>query len=208
MPGQDDHCEPLQAHATRLSMRTPILFNLPEQIETKRLLIRYPRPGDGPLVYAAVLESLASLRQFPASLPWAMHEPSLEASEQFCREGQAGYLLRTNLPMLLFLKGSETHVGNSGLHRFDWSVPKCEIGFWVRAPYAGQGFITEAVKAISAFGFTHLGLRRIEALADEANLASCRVCERAGYALEGTLRHERSGPDGALRNTRVYASVC
>jgi RimJ/RimL family protein N-acetyltransferase len=195
----------MQFHRTPVP--NPILLNIPDQLETERLLIRCPRPGDGPIVYASVHDSLASLRQFPASLPWAMQEPALEASEQYCREGQAGYLLRTNLPMLLFLKGTDTHVGNSGLHRFDWSVPKCEIGYWVRAGFEGQGFITEAVKAISAFGFTHLGLRRIEALADEANLASCGVCERAGYALEGTLRHERSGPDGTLRNTRVYAAV-
>ena len=158
-------------------------------------------------MHESVVESLTALRAFPASLPWAMSEPSVDASEQFCREGEANDRLRTSLPMLLFLKDSQVHVGNSGLHRLDWSVPKCEIGYWVRSRFAGQGYITEAVRAITAFAFRHLGMRRVEALPDEANLPSCRVSERAGYTLEGTLRHERCGPAGDLRNTRVYAVV-
>ena len=188
-------------------MTHPVLREVPEHLETERLLIRCPRPGDGPIVHASVLESLAALRGFPASLPWAMQEPSVDASEQFCREGAAHYRLRTSLPMLLFLKGSDVHVGSSGLHGFDWTVPKCEIGYWGRSGFAGQGFITEAVRAITAFAFQHLGMRRIQALPDAANLPSCRVCERAGYTLEGTMRHDRRGPAGDMRNTRVYAVV-
>jgi RimJ/RimL family protein N-acetyltransferase len=65
----------------------------------------------------------------------------------------------------------------------------------------------EAVRAITAFALDTLGMRRIEALPDDLNAASCRLCERAGYVLEGTLRHERKAPDGALRNTRLYAFV-
>lgn len=188
-------------------MAHPILREVPEQLETERLLIRCPRAGDGAIVHASVLESLAALRGFPASLPWAMQEPCVDASEQFCREGEAHYRLRTSLPMLLFLKGSHVHAGSSGLHGFDWSVPKCEIGYWGHSRFAGQGFITEAVRAITAFAFQHLGMRRIQALPDEANQPSWRVCERAGYTLEGTMRHDRCGPGGDMRNTRVYAVV-
>jgi RimJ/RimL family protein N-acetyltransferase len=188
-------------------MTSPILRNIPLQLETGRLLIRCPRPGDGALVHAAVVESLAALREFPASLPWAMFEPSVDASEKFCREGQVNYLLRTSLPMLLFLKGTNTLVGSSGVHAMDWAVPKCEIGYWGRASFGRQGLVTEAVKDITAFAFAQLGMRRVEALPDVANLPSCRVCERAGYVLEGTLRNERMAPDGSLRHTRVYAAV-
>lgn len=188
-------------------MPHPILRDVPEHLESPRLLIRCTRPGDGATVHAGVLEALTALRAFPASLPWAQHPPSVEASEQFCREGAAQHRLRTGFPMLLFLKDGVTHVGSSGLHRVDWSVPRCEIGYWVRPRFAGQGYITEAVLAITAFAFAHLGMRRVEALADDANGPSCRVCERAGYTLEGVLRHERAAPGGDLRNTRVYATV-
>jgi RimJ/RimL family protein N-acetyltransferase len=190
-----------------LMMPNPLLRDIPLQWETQRLLIRCPQPGDGAIVHAATVESLSALREFPASLPWAMFEPSVEASEKFCREGQANYLLRTSLPMLLFLKGTNTLIGSSGLHAMAWAVPKCEIGYWGRTCFAGQGLITEAVKAITAFAFLQLGMHRIVALPDAANLPSCRVCERAGYVLEGTLRNERMAPDGSLRDTRVYAAV-
>lgn len=185
----------------------PITRDIPTRIETARLLIRCPEPGDGTAVFAGIVDSLPSLRQFPASLPWAVFEPSVEESEKFCREGQAKYLLRTEMPMLLFLKAGNVYVGGSGLHSFDWSVPKCETGYWLRTGYTKQGLAAEALGAVTEFAFATLGMRRIEALPDDENLASCKVCERAGYSLEGILRNERAEISGRLRNTRVYATT-
>jgi RimJ/RimL family protein N-acetyltransferase len=183
----------------------PITRDIPTRIETPRLLIRCPEPGDGAAVFAGVVASLESLRQFPASLPWSVFEPSVDESERYCREGHAKYLLRTEMPMLLFSKADDVYIGGSGLHSFDWSVPKCEIGYWLRSGYTKQGLAAEAVGAITAFAFSNLGMRRVEALPDDENLASCKVCERAGYSLEGVLRNDRAEPNGRLRNTRVYA---
>jgi hypothetical protein len=106
----------------------PILRDIPEEIESRQLNIRPPRPGDGEMVFEAMRESLVDLRRFPASLPWALPEPSLAASEKFCREGYANFLARRDLPLLLFLKESGGMVGASGLHRIDWRVPG-----WARA---------------------------------------------------------------------------
>lgn len=181
----------------------PSLPEVPAQFETERLVIRAPCAGDGVIVHASVVESLDSLREFPASLPWAVAPPLLEASERFCVEGAATYRALTDMPMLLFLKESGEHVGGSGLHRFDWSVPVGEIGYWCRTRFRGRGLITEAVKAIAAFGFEHLRLARVEALPDERNMASCRVCERAGLRLEGAIR--KGGGTAADRNVSVYA---
>ncbi len=186
-------------------MQSPILLDIPTQLESERLIIRCPKPGDGPAHHEGVIESLDALRQFPASLSWAMAEPSLDSSENYCRNGQASYMLRTAMPMALFLKETKTFIGSSGLHAFDWSVPKCEIGYWVRSGYAKKGLITEAVKAITTFAFEKLGMRRVEALPDHENRASCLVCERAGYRLEGILQNERAEPNGRLRNTCMYA---
>jgi hypothetical protein len=185
--------------------KTPTLLEVPTRIETERLLLRCPEPGDGALVYAGVHDSLAALRQYPASLPWAVFEPSIESSEAYCREGQAKYLLRTEMPMLIFLKQRNIYVGGTGLHAFDWSVPKAETGYWVRSGYLGQGIASEAVSAVIGFALKTLGMRRVEALPDEENLASCGVCERVGMTLEGTLRNDRVEPGGRLRSTRVYA---
>ncbi len=185
----------------------PILRDIPESFESERLKIRPPRQGDGQLVFDAVRESLADLRRFPASMLWALAEPSMESSEKFCREAYSNFLARRDLPLLLLLKESDVMVGSSGLHRIDWSVPKFEVGFWGRSSYQGKGLVTEGVAAIVNFAFEKLGARRVESLADDANDRSCRLCERLGFTLEGTLRHERVDPNGLLRSTRVYAKV-
>jgi RimJ/RimL family protein N-acetyltransferase len=188
-------------------MTNPILQNVPDHLETERLLIRSPRPGDGAIVHEAVVETLAELRVWGASLPWAMAEPSVDASEIFCRESQAAYLSRRDFPVLLFLKQGNIFVGGSGLHVRDWAVPMLEVGYWCRKSQQRRGLIAEAVRAITAFAVSELKARRIECRTDEENIASRRVCERAGYQLEGILRHERVDPNGKLRNTCCYAFI-
>lgn len=183
----------------------PILRHLPDVFETERLIVRCPRPGDGVAVHAAVVETLAELRAWPASLPWAQGEPSVDVSEEFCRRACADYLLRRQLPMLVFLKSNGDLVGSSGLHDPDWSLPKFELGYWCARSYHGRGMMTEAVRGITEFGFATLGARRICIRTDAKNQPSRRLAERAGYTLEGILRNERAGPAGDLRDTCIYA---
>ena len=188
-------------------MNNPILQDIPESLETERLLIRCPRLGDGAAVHEAVVETLSELRAWGASLPWAMAEPSVDASETFCRESYAAYMSRKDFSVLLFLKESNIFVGGSGLHVRDWAVPKMEIGYWCRKTQQGRGFITEAVRAITSFAVSELKARRIECHTDEENFASRRVCECARYQLEGIVRHDRVAPTGELRNTCSYAYI-
>ena len=77
------------------------------------------------------------------------------------RLAQARFAGREDLMLLLLLRGTRTFVGNSGLHRIDWEVPKFEIGYWCRTRFTGQGYVTEAVRGISAFAFDTLGARRL-----------------------------------------------
>ena len=183
----------------------PLLLDLPDQFETERLLIRAPHTGDGPVVHEAIMETLDDLRRFPSSLRWALETQTLERAESFCRRGAAFWLLRADLPMLLFRKADGEFVGGSGVHRFDWAERRFEIGWWCRKRYQRQGFITEAVRAVIEYTFRHLGARRVFALGDDANAASWRVCERVGMAYEGTMRSERADPDGTRRDMRIYA---
>ena len=87
----------------------------------------------------------------------------------------------------------------------DWSVPKFEIGYWVRTRFVGEGYATEAVGGIGAFAFEHLGARRIEIRCDPHNRRSVRVAQRAGFRLEGELRNAEVGPDGEPRNVLVFS---
>jgi RimJ/RimL family protein N-acetyltransferase len=183
----------------------PLLLDIPDQFETERLWIRAPRAGDGKVVHAATVETLEDLRRFPSSIRWAAEKPTVERAESFCRRSAALWLLRADLPMLLFNKADEDFVGGTGLHRFDWAERRFEVGWWCRKRYQRQGFITEAVRAVIDYAFTHLGARRVFALGDEANSASWRICERVGMTYEGTMRGERADPDGTRRDMRIYA---
>jgi RimJ/RimL family protein N-acetyltransferase len=58
------------------------------------------------------------------------------------------------------------------------------LGPWAR----GLGYASAGLRALCAFGFGTLGLRRIEWWASVGNHASRRVAERAGFRMEGVVR--------------------
>ncbi|MEZ4713461.1 MAG: GNAT family N-acetyltransferase [Caldilineaceae bacterium] len=182
----------------------PILRDFPDHFESERLLIRGPRPGDGPELNAAVIDSLAELKPW---MPWAQKPPTLEESEENARRGHVRFMTREDLWLLLFSKGTHTMVGGSGLHRIDWDIPSFEIGYWVRTPYAGQGYITEAVAAITDFAFDVLGARRVFIKCDAKNERSAAVARRLDFSFEGTLHCDTRDHFGNLRDTLVFAKV-
>jgi RimJ/RimL family protein N-acetyltransferase len=138
-------------------------------------------------------------------MPWAVDIMSEEQYEIRVRNGRLKFLAREDLWMMLLLKDTDTIVGGSGLHRIDWSVPKLEIGYWVRTRFAGQGYITEAVNAITAFAFDVLKAKRVEIRCDVKNERSAAVARRAGYTLEGTFHNDARDHYGNLRDTYVFA---
>jgi RimJ/RimL family protein N-acetyltransferase len=184
-------------------MTEPLLRDFPESFESERLLLRAPRPGDGAVVNAAVVESFDALH---AWVPWARDCPTLEESEVFVRQSVANWRLRSDLPLLLFRKEEpKVLVGMSGLTRMDWSVPRFEIGYWTRTRCEKKGYATEASRAIAAFAFDALGARRVEIHCDAGNAASARVAERAGFVLEARLKNHLVRGDGRLSDTLIYA---
>jgi RimJ/RimL family protein N-acetyltransferase len=188
-------------------MPHPLLIDPLDRLDSERLILRTPQPGDGRMLFEAVSESLQDLRRFLASLPWVAEEPSVETSEVFCRNAVANFHARKDFPFLLMERATDRLVGVCGLHRPDWNTPKFEIGYWCRTSASGRGFVTEGVKALSAYASSHLHAARLEIITDEENTPSRRVAELAGFVLEGTLRADRRAPDGTLRNTCVYAQI-
>lgn len=188
-------------------MRDPLLVDVPTRIETSRLILRPHRAGDGPILHEALVESLAELRRFLWFLPWIAEEQTPEQAEIRCRKSEANFLARTDLAFLAFEKTSGNLVGSVGLHRTDWTVPKSEVGYWVRRSAAGKGYATEGVQAVVACAFDKLGARRVELVTDEENVASRKVAERCGFELEGVLRSVQRGQDGSLRSTCIYARL-
>lgn len=185
-------------------MPDPRAIHVPEQFESERLIIRAPRPGDGAELNAAIRESISDLSPW---MPWADHTPELAETEANVLSASDSYKARTDLRMHLFLKSTGILIGSSGLHKIDWAVPKFEIGYWVRSSCTGQGYITEAVRAISGFAFRELGAQRVAICMDPQNVRSRMVAERAGFEFEGRMRNNARQTSGLLRDTLVYSKI-
>jgi RimJ/RimL family protein N-acetyltransferase len=197
----------LTANSGAIIMDEPILFDFPYSFDTERLTIRGPLPGDGKEIHAAVMESVDALRPW---MPWAAGKIlSAEEYEVRARQGQLKFLAREDLWMMPLLKGTNTIIGGTGLHRINWSVPRFEIGYWVRTGYARQGYISEAVAGLTDFAIETLGAKRVEIRCNALNERSAAVPRRLGFMHEATLRHEdRNHITNDLRDTMIFAKIC
>lgn len=63
-----------------------------------------------------------------------------------------------------------------------------EIGYWLAAPYRGQGIMSDVVDRLCDWLLEHTPLVRIEAKVFPHNPASARVLEKAGFEREGYAR--------------------
>lgn len=73
-----------------------------------------------------------------------------------------------------------------------------EVGFWCLPEARGRGVVPAAVHAISRWGFTVLGLPRLEWATEIGNAASLRVAVKAGFAFEGRRRGSLRQRDGSV----------
>jgi RimJ/RimL family protein N-acetyltransferase len=182
----------------------PLLVELPAELLTPRLRLVPPAPGDGLMLNRAIEESFSELHQW---MDWAATMPTIIESEHFVRDSAARYLRRDDLPLFMRKRDTGEFVGASGMHRIDWNVPRFEIGYWCRTSLVGQGYVTEAVVAITRFAFEKLNAARVEIRTDVQNERSWRIAERLGFTLEGIRRRDARTVQGALRDTRLYAMV-
>lgn len=98
-------------------------------------------------------------------------------------------------------------LGNVSLHEIDFDNSAGELGYRV-APWArGQGVATTAVRAVTDWAFGFLGLTRLQLIHGVQNPASCRVAEKAGFLMEGTMRSSYRYGDGTLHDEHLHARL-
>ena len=174
---------------------------IPSRLMTDRLILRVPRGGDGPMLHAAICDTFHTLTPW---MPWARRMPTIAESETFARESAARFRNREDAQYLVFHQQSGPLLGTISLHSIDWSVPRFEVGYWLRNSAEGHGYITEAVRALTALCFEQLGAERMEIRCDSRNTRSAAVAQRAGYQLEAVLRRQARDNAGALRDTLIF----
>jgi RimJ/RimL family protein N-acetyltransferase len=182
----------------------PILLDVPVELQTQRLILRTPRPGEGKIVYPSVRASIEELKTW---MPWASDAYNEDAAEEWCRKAAADFIVRNQLQFCIFLRDGR-HAGNIGAFRFKWEIPACEIGYWLRTDLVGRGLMTEAAQALNNMLAGTLHMRRIQIVCDNLNRRSYGVAERCGFSLDGTIRASCKSPDNdSLRDERIYSKL-
>ena len=103
----------------------------------------------------------------------------------YAREMDAG----NAWPFFIFADSDQALVGAITLSNIRRGVAEAgTLGYWIGRPFAGRGHATAAVSGLVAHAFDELKLHRVEAACVPTNLASRRVLEKAGFALEGQAR--------------------
>src|SRR5215218_10366391 len=99
--------------------------------------------------------------------------------------------LRTDqaYPFFLFRRADDALVGGLTLANVRRGVAQAgSLGYWMGAPHARKGYMTEAVQALIPFAFGPLRLHRLEAACIPSNAASIRLLENCGFVGEGLAR--------------------
>jgi RimJ/RimL family protein N-acetyltransferase len=154
-------------------METPSLV-------TERLNLRPISPNDIDFIFKLFKRSETNkYSEYPDLKTW---DEAMEMYEGYLKPG-----FESHFRVIIEKKDTETPIGTIGFYKYSETHKRAEMGYDLLKEYWGNGYVTEAVRAISDYGFNDLGLIRIEATVDPENSRSIRVLERTGFKHEGTL---------------------
>ncbi len=142
-------------------------------LETERLALRAPSLEDAPMI--ARLANDRRIAENTASIP---HPYRLPDAEDFIAKANG----ETAVNFVITLADG-TIAGACGLAMLDAPAP--EIGYWLGLPYWGQGYATEAVRAVIDYAFTDLAHEALQAGCRVTNPGSRRVLEKCGFQWTG-----------------------
>jgi RimJ/RimL family protein N-acetyltransferase len=142
----------------------------PRTLQTARLVLRPPHADD-----AATLAALANDIRIAQNTTRIPHPYALSDAQAWLRrvngrEGEATYLVTL---------ANGAVIGACGVELRDGKSP--ELGYWIGTPYWGQGYATEAARAVIDHGFAALGCQELQSGARISNPASRRVLEKCGF---------------------------
>ena len=175
---------------THMSLPTPTLH-------TARLRLRPFTPADADALYT--LHSSAHVLRYWDAPPWgerARAERFLTACRQLEEDGSGARLAMDRASDGSFL-------GWCSLTRWNPDHRSASLGYCLDDAAWGQGYATEAARAVLQWAFDTLDLNRVQAETDTRNTASARVLEKLGFVREGTLR-EDCVVNGDVSDSWVY----
>jgi len=136
-------------------------------------------------LHAAAMESIATVGRW---MPWCHSARTMEEGVKWLRNTQASWDLGAEYEFTLFTPSGE-YLGAAGLNQFNRVHNFANLGYWVRESRQRQGIAVEAATLLADFGFSSVGLNRIEIIIAEENYPSRGVAEKLGATYEGIARN-------------------
>lgn len=84
----------------------------------------------------------------------------------------------------------ETLVGMITIKNLDWSIPRCELAYFIGEKYANNGYATEALNAVVQYCFEKLKVIKVYVRIIATNKASLALAEKCNFEKEGYLKKE------------------
>jgi len=160
-----------------MSLPTPTL-------QTERLRLRPFTDTDADPLLA--LHSSAHVLRYWDSPPWTEPERArrfIATCRQMADEG-------TGTRVAVDRLSDGRFIGWCAIVRWNPDHRSASMGYCYDDAAWGQGYATEAARALLTWAFETLDLNRVQAETDTRNLASARVLEKVGFVREGTLRED------------------
>ncbi|SHK07552.1 ribosomal-protein-alanine N-acetyltransferase [Clostridium amylolyticum] len=163
------------------------------KLETERLLLRQVVDKDLEQLYEILSD--AEVAKFDYFYPVTSKLEALKFVERYNEE------LKENEEITwgIILKESNKLIGICCLGDFDEGARRTEIGYDIAQAQWGNGYATEAIKAVIDYGFNTMNLNRIEATITPGNNASVNVLRKLNFIQEGIVR-ERDLIKGKLED--------
>ena len=139
---------------------------------------------------AALFEAVAeSKNEISPWMEWCHSDYSAYETEQWVESRNQAWEQGKEYSFLTLDAQSKQVLGNCGLNDVHARHRFANMGYWIRTSRTREGAATEAIRLLADFGFTTLGLVRIEIVVAVENFASQRAAEKAGACREGLLRN-------------------
>ena len=158
------------------------------------------RPSDAPAL-AALLNNRKILDNLRDGIPfpYTVHDAEVFLAEMAAADRDQLYPFAIEAGGTLLGSISAARCGN--VHRHS-----AELGYYLGEPYWGRGYAADAVRQLCRRLWDTTDLLRLFAEPFAYNTASCRVLEKAGFQLEGTLRRH-AVKNGRVLDMRLYACL-
>lgn len=157
------------------------------RIETERMTLRLPGHADF-RAWTALRAQSADFLQ-PWEPAWAPDHLTRKAFTNRVYWAQRAWTNGSAMALFLERRNDGALMGALTLDNIRRGPAQSgTLGYWIGAPFARQGFMTEAIKATVHHAFHALDLSRVEAACLPENEASRGVLERCGFKYEGVAQ--------------------